>query len=101
MSTKHELAIKIAKALGRPNDDATIAAYMVLSKAELELQAEMLPGVVAGLKAVGQWTAPDADECSLCGEDADAEMGEFWDEAKDEGVYAHAQCGLDAGLRLA
>lgn len=43
----------------------------------------------------------DTDVCTLCGEDADAEMGEFWDEAKDTSVYAHAQCGLDAGLPLA
>lgn len=41
------------------------------------------------------------DECTLCGEDADAEMGIFWDQANDESVYAHAQCGIDAGLPLA
>lgn len=41
------------------------------------------------------------DECELCGEAPDAEMGEFWDKAKDRSVYAHAQCGIDAGLPLA
>lgn len=41
------------------------------------------------------------DECELCGEDADAEMGIFWDRTKNEGVYAHAQCGIDADLPLA
>lgn len=39
--------------------------------------------------------------CSLCGEAPDAEMGEFWNESTGESVVAHAQCGLDAGLRLA
>jgi hypothetical protein len=39
--------------------------------------------------------------CELCGEPADAEMGEFWDEAKDRGVIAHTQCGIDAELPLA
>jgi hypothetical protein len=39
--------------------------------------------------------------CQLCGEMADAEMGEFWDKSKEESVTAHAQCGIDAGLDLA
>lgn len=43
----------------------------------------------------------DEDECTLCGEGADAEMGIFWDKIKNESVWAHAQCGLDAGLDIA
>lgn len=39
--------------------------------------------------------------CELCGEPADDEMGEFWDEDTETSVYAHAQCGLDAELSLA
>jgi hypothetical protein len=39
--------------------------------------------------------------CGLCGEPADAEMGEFWNEAEQHGVVAHAQCGIDAGMELA
>lgn len=58
--------------------------------------------------------------CQLCGEQAGAEMGEFWlDEEKHEvtvhyhrdddpettlvehSVIAHAQCGIDAGLEMA
>lgn len=39
--------------------------------------------------------------CILCGEAPDAEMGEFWDEQNGESVFAHAQCGLDRGFRLA
>jgi hypothetical protein len=41
------------------------------------------------------------ENCELCGEPLDAETGEFWDEAADDGVVAHAQCGIDAGLPLA
>lgn len=41
------------------------------------------------------------DECELCGEDADAEMGIFWDPNTNNGVWAHAQCGVDGGLDLA
>ena len=40
-------------------------------------------------------------ECDLCGEGVDAEMGEFWNMEQEESVYAHAQCGIDAGLDLA
>lgn len=29
------------------------------------------------------------------------EVGEFWDESKQDSFIAHAQCGLDAGLPLA
>lgn len=43
----------------------------------------------------------NGQECDICGEPADAEMGEFWDHNKDTSVVAHAQCGLDAGLELA
>lgn len=43
----------------------------------------------------------DAKDCELCGEAPDFEMAEFWDKIKSEGVVAHAQCGLDAGLTLA
>jgi hypothetical protein len=43
----------------------------------------------------------DADDCKLCGEAPDFEMGEFWDKIKNESVIAHAQCGIDAGLTLA
>jgi hypothetical protein len=58
--------------------------------------------------------------CGLCGEAADAEMGEFWldtrkhedtahthasgdpeDTRTEHSVIAHAQCGLDAGLEMA
>lgn len=110
MATKHELAMQIAAALGRPNDDATIASYMVFPKAELELQAEKLPGVVARLRAEGHWndTAEaeqvalmDQDECELCGEGADGEMGTFRDDNRTENVWCHAGCGEDAGLELA
>jgi hypothetical protein len=55
MTTKHELAIQIATALGRPNDDATIAAYQCLPMSDLRVQARELPGVVARLKAEGRW----------------------------------------------
>lgn len=40
-----------------------------------------------------------SDCCQLCGEPADNEMGEF--SQFGEAVWAHAQCGLDAGLPLA
>lgn len=110
MASKHELAMQVAEALGRPGDDATIAAYQVLPMSELQLQAANLPCVVQRLKSEGHWDvqakavqimATDAEECELCGEAADAEMGEFWDAGKDKSVVAHAQCGLDAGLPLA
>jgi hypothetical protein len=58
--------------------------------------------------------------CGLCGEPADAEMGEFWldtdkhaatahthtkndpeDTQVEHSVIAHAQCGIDAGLEIA
>lgn len=110
MATKHELATQVAAALGRPNDDATIAAYQVLPMEELQLQADKLPGVVARLKAEGHWkpveTAQqivlmDQDDCELCGEGPDAEMGMFQDVDRTEQVWAHAGCGEDAGLDLA
>jgi hypothetical protein len=45
------------------------------------------------------------DGCGLCGEPADAEMGEFWDPERNGGqgggVIAHGQCGLDAGMEMA
>lgn len=43
----------------------------------------------------------DEDVCTLCGEDADAEMGIFWDKENDTSVYAHAQCGIDEDMPLA
>lgn len=43
----------------------------------------------------------DDDSCQLCDEDADAEMGFFIDRENDETVWAHAQCGYDAGMELA
>jgi hypothetical protein len=43
----------------------------------------------------------DAENCKLCGEDPDFEMGIFWDKIRDESVWAHAQCGIDAGLSIA
>lgn len=109
MASKHELAMQVAAALGRPNDDATIAAYQTLPLAELEVQAREMPGVVARLKAEGQWKTEvdvqvammDLDECELCGEGPDAEMGMFQDSDRTEQVWAHAQCGEDAGLDLA
>lgn len=109
MATKHELAMQVAAALGRPNDDATIAAYQVLPMAELEVQARELPGVVARLRAEGHWTAEeqavqvslmDTDECELCGEAADGEMGQFQDDDRTEVVWCHAGCGEDAGLEM-
>lgn len=105
MTTKRELAEQIAKVLDRPGDEATIAEYMRLPALDLAMQARELPGVVARLKAEGQWkagkTAPVLPECDLCGEPQDGEMGEFWDQDKEESVVAHAQCGLDAGLPMA
>lgn len=109
MATKHELAMQVAEALGRPGDDATIAAYQVLPMAELELQADKLPVVVARLKAEGHWNAEaeavqvslmDTDECELCGEPADGEMAQFQDDDRTEVVWCHAGCGEDAGLEM-
>jgi len=40
-------------------------------------------------------------DCELCGEPVDDETGEFWDGIQERGVVAHAQCGEDAGFRLA
>lgn len=109
MATKHELAMQVAAALGRPNDDATIAAYQALPLADLEVQAREMPGVVARLKAEGQWNAEaeavqvslmDTDECELCGEPADGEMGQFQDSDRTEVVWCHAGCGEDAGLDM-
>lgn len=37
------------------------------------------------------------EECDLCGEPTDEEMGEFV-QADGEHVFAHAQCGIDARL---
>ena len=34
-------------------------------------------------------------------EDPDFEMGIFWDADNDANIWAHAQCGVDAGLPLA
>lgn len=110
MATKHELAMQVAAALGRPNDDATIAAYQTLPMEELQLQADKLPEVVARLKREGHWKAEetaqqivlmDQDDCELCGEGPDAEMGMFSDVDRTESVWAHAGCGEDAGLDLA
>lgn len=110
MATKHELAMRVAEALGRPGDDATIAAYQILPIDELQLQADKLPGVVARLRAEGHWDVEakavqimngGLEECELCGEDADGEMGEFTGGPLGVRVVAHAQCGLDAGLPLA
>lgn len=47
--------------------------------------------------------------CELCGgsiktdesENYLEEVGEFWDESKQDSVLAHAQCGLNADLPLA
>lgn len=109
MATKHELAMQVAEALGRPGDDATIAAYQVLPMAELEVQARELPGVVARLRAEGHWNAEaeavqvslmDTDECELCGEAADGEMAQFQDDDRTEVVWCHAGCGEDAGLEM-
>lgn len=108
MATKHELAMQVAAALGRPNDDATIAAYQALPLADLEVQAREMPGVVARLKAEGQWKGDagvqvammDQDECELCGEPADSEMGHFQDSDRTEVVWCHAGCGEDAGLDM-
>lgn len=49
----------------------------------------------------------DEEECQICGEPADGEMGEFGTPigtTTPEGsvsLVAHAQCGLDAGLEIA
>lgn len=42
----------------------------------------------------------EVEDCEICGEGADDEMGEF---LTDDGlsVIAHGQCGLDQGYRLA
>lgn len=109
MATKHELAMQIAAALGRPNDDATIAAYQVLPMAELQVQADELPAVVARLRSEGHWNAEaeavqislmDTDVCELCEEPADGEMGQFQDDDRTEVVWCHAGCGEDAGLEM-
>lgn len=103
--SKRDLAEQIAETLGRPGDEATIAEYLKLPALDLAQQARELPGVVARLKAEGQWkaghTKPVMPECGLCGEPQDGETGEFWDADRDESVVAHAQCGIDAGLPLA
>jgi hypothetical protein len=44
----------------------------------------------------------DDDSCQLCDEGPDDEMGLFIDrENENTTVWAHAQCGYDAGLELA
>jgi len=43
----------------------------------------------------------DENECQICGDKADSEMGEFWDTRTSENVYAHGGCGIDAGMELA
>jgi len=43
----------------------------------------------------------DDDSCQLCDEDADNEMGLFITTDRTETVWAHAQCGYDAGMDLA
>jgi hypothetical protein len=41
------------------------------------------------------------DECQICGEPADDEMGEFILPDDRGSIYAHGQCGLDHHLKLA
>ena len=41
------------------------------------------------------------DGCAFCGEPADAEMGEWWDEVTGTSKVGHAQCGIDSGLPMA
>lgn len=82
MTTKHELAIQVAAAKGRPNDDATIAAYQCLPAEELQVHLM------------------DLDECELCGEEPDGEMAQFQDDDRTEVVWCHAGCGEDAGLEM-
>jgi hypothetical protein len=41
------------------------------------------------------------DGCAFCGEPADHEMGEWWDEATGTSKIGHAQCGIDSGLPMA
>jgi len=45
--------------------------------------------------------AEEPDGCAFCGEPADAEMGEWWDEATNASKVGHAQCGIDSGLPMA
>ncbi len=48
----------------------------------------------------------DSPDCDLCGEEPDGDMGIFWDATRQTDidgptggtVWAHAQCGIDAGL---
>ncbi len=47
--------------------------------------------------------ALDTTECGLCDEhlDPQQEVGEFWDEEKQDSVVAHAGCGLSRGMEPA
>jgi len=45
--------------------------------------------------------ATEEDPCDLCGEDIDGNSGLFWDPEKLKAVFAHDQCGIDAGLNPA
>lgn len=55
MSTKRELALQVAAILGHPDDAATVDRYLALSRVDLVACVKGLPGVVARLKAEGQW----------------------------------------------
>ncbi len=40
----------------------------------------------------------EEDPCDLCGEDIENDAGLFWDPKAGQNVFAHDQCGRDAGL---
>lgn len=68
-----------------------------------------VPCGICGGEHADQDCTDGATRCGICGEvlrqDANEmyidEVGEFWDEAKDDSVVAHAQCGIDRGMELA
>jgi hypothetical protein len=71
-------------------------------------QNESAPRLPNPIYALGVDEATDETaNCQICGEDADAEMGEFWipEEIRKPGgepsIIAHGQCGIDHNLPLA
>jgi hypothetical protein len=56
---------------------------------------------VQHLNAQAMYREQFPDGCEFCGEPADAEMGEWWDEAAGRSKVGHSQCGLDSGLPMA
>jgi hypothetical protein len=112
------LALRLLRSVSRDgvvDSDSLLAwAGELISRKDAECrawQAEMDAMALMPSLTVSNRPAPNTPEmqmwgfneekCQLCGEDPDAEMGEFWDETGGNSVIAHAQCGLDAGLPLA